>query len=79
MGKIYEVKRGRKYHYYYRHSQRIKVDGSQDGRARGSGPSRVVTKNIYLGNAEAIVRKLKGEDIPLNGKEKGGDTLKKEF
>ncbi|OGW16598.1 MAG: hypothetical protein A3G93_14315 [Nitrospinae bacterium RIFCSPLOWO2_12_FULL_45_22] len=66
MGKIYEIKRGRKYHYYYRHSQRIKLDGSQDGKGPGSGPSRVVTTNIYLGNAENIVRKLKGENISIS-------------
>ena len=66
MGKIYEVKRGRKYHYYYRHSQRIKLDGSLGGKARGSGPSRVVTKNIYLGKAEDIVRRVKGEEVSLN-------------
>ena len=52
MGKIYEVKKGRQYHYYYRHSWRIKVDGSQDGsqegKTRGSGPSRVMSQNIYL-------------------------------
>jgi hypothetical protein len=66
MGKIYEVKRGRKYHYYYRHSQRIKVDGSLDGKTRGSGPSRVVTKNVYLGKAEDIVRRVKGEEFSLN-------------
>jgi hypothetical protein len=63
MGKIYEVKRGKKYHYYYRHSRRIKLDNFQAGKARGSGPSRVVTQNIYLGNAEDIVKKIKGEDI----------------
>ena len=69
MGKIYEVKKGRQYHYYYRHSWRIKVDGSQDGsqegKTRGSGPSRVMTQNIYLGKAGDIVRKIKGENLLL--------------
>ena len=72
MGKIYEVKRGKNYHYYYRHSRRIKLDGSQDGKARGSGPSRVITRNIYLGKAEDIVRKVKGENISFNIEGGGG-------
>lgn len=66
MGKIYEVKRGKKYCYYYRHSYRIKLDSSGGGKTRGSGPSRVVTQNIYLGKAEDIVRKIKGENISFN-------------
>lgn len=65
MGKIYEVKRGRQYHYYYRHSWRIKVDDSQEGKTRGSGPSRVMTQNVYLGKAGDIVRKIKGENLLL--------------
>jgi hypothetical protein len=63
MGKLYEVKVGGKYHYYYRHSRRIKLSESDEGKTRGSGPSRVVTINIYLGKAEDIVRKIKGEGV----------------
>ena len=44
----------------------MKLDGSLGGKARGSGPSRVVTKNIYLGKAEDIVRRVKGEQFSLN-------------
>jgi hypothetical protein len=61
MGKIYEVKRGRNYIYYYRHSRRVKLDPAKPGKTKGSGPSRVITQNVYLGKAEDIVRKIRGE------------------
>ena len=60
MGKIYEVKRGKRYVYYYRHSHRVKLNGTSQGKVRGSGPSKVVTQNIYLGTAEKTILRLKG-------------------
>ena len=60
MGKIYEVKRGKQYVYYYRHSHRVKLDGERQGKTRGSGPSKVITQNIYLGTPEKIVQQIKG-------------------
>jgi len=55
---------GRTY-YYAQRSWREKVEKQGDGKRRGSGKSRVRSETIYLGSAESIVQKLKGEDKAL--------------
>ncbi|MCL6596944.1 MAG: IS1634 family transposase [Firmicutes bacterium] len=50
-------RRGRKLVYYYHETYRVKIaaaDRSSGDKRRGSGPSRVVTREIYLGTAERL-------------------------
>jgi len=48
-----------KTYYYLQRSWREKLDPQATGKTRGSGKSRVRTEKIYLGSAEAILKKLK--------------------
>lgn len=57
-GKIVEKRRGKKRYYYYSRSYRVKLDPDAQGKARGSGKSRVVNEQIYLGTAEVVLHKL---------------------
>jgi hypothetical protein len=53
-------------YYYYHESYRVKVNPSDVGKTRGTGKSRVVTDEEYLGTAETIRRKVrKGGDRAL--------------
>ncbi|MEM3486238.1 MAG: IS1634 family transposase [Candidatus Methanomethyliaceae archaeon] len=64
MATIVARRRGTETYYYYHVAQRVKVSPSdQGGKGRGSGPSKVVTKDIYLGSADTILRRL--QDGPL--------------
>ena len=50
-------KRGKKLFYYYHETYRVKLstaDASSRDKRRGSGPSRVVTRETYLGTAEHL-------------------------
>lgn len=59
---------GRKY-YYAQRSVRVKIDSKASGaKAKGSGKSRVRTETIYLGTAEAIVKKIKETRKPLEAR-----------
>jgi len=51
-------------YYYYSHSYRVKVDPRADGKGRGSGKSRVITEEVYLGNAEDVLRKCQASLEP---------------
>jgi transposase len=57
-GKIVERRRGKKRYYYYSRSRRIKIDPEARGKTKGSGKSRVVNEQIYLGTAETVLKKL---------------------
>lgn len=57
-GKIIERQRGSKRYYYYSRSYRVKVDPDAQGKTKGSGKSRVVNEQIYLGTAETVLHKL---------------------
>ncbi len=59
VGTIIARKRGNKKYYYYSRSYRVKIDPNAKGKTRGSGKSKVVTEQIYLGSAEDIVRLTK--------------------
>lgn len=51
-------KRGNKLFYYFHETYRVKLspsDRSNDDKRRGSGPSRVVTRETYLGTAERLL------------------------
>jgi hypothetical protein len=57
-GKIVERQRGRKRYYYYSRSYRVKVDSDAQGKTKGTGKSRVVNEQVYLGTAETVLKKL---------------------
>jgi transposase len=57
-GKIVERRRGKKRYYYYSRSHRVKIDPDASGKTKGSGKSRVVNEQIYLGTAETVLKKL---------------------
>lgn len=73
-GKIVQVKKGDKVYCYYKHSYRIKIDPVGQGRAKGTGKSKVIFKTIYLGTLETVVKKLTGVDIN-NISEEGGRSI----
>ena len=61
MATIVARKRGKKTCYYYHETFRVKVspaDRSAGDKRRGSGPSRVVTREVYLGTPERILERL---------------------
>lgn len=60
---------GRKYYYFHK-TYRTKVNPSQKGKTRGSGKSKVITEEVYLGTAETILRKIKENQRPLKAKSK---------
>ena len=56
-------------YYYAQRSVRVKIDSKAGGgKAKGSGKSRVRTETIYLGTAEAIVKKIKETRKPLEAR-----------
>lgn len=58
--RIIEQKRREHYYYYYRVSFREKIKSGQQGKVRGTGKSKVVTDDTYLGKAKDIYEKVKG-------------------
>jgi transposase len=56
--------RGRIY-YYAQCSWREKIDRTDTGKAKGSGPSRVRSETTYLGSAESILARLSRTLDPL--------------
>jgi len=56
--KIYPKIINGKTYYYLQSTYREKINSNDKGKNRGSGKSRVKTKNIYLGSASAIKKKL---------------------
>ena len=57
-GSIIQRRQGSRRYYYYSRSFRVKLDPASSGKGRGSGKSRVVTEQIYLGSAEEVLEKL---------------------
>ena len=58
MATIVARKRGQKLCYYFHETYRVKIspsDRSSQDKRRGSGPSRVVTREVYLGTAERLL------------------------
>ncbi len=63
--KIYpKIINGQTY-YYLQSTYREKINPADKGKNRGSGKSKVKTKNIYLGSASAIKKKLLALKGPL--------------
>ena len=56
--KIYPKIINGKTYYYLQSIYREKINPNDKGKNRGSGKSKVKTKNIYLGSASAIKKKL---------------------
>ena len=65
-GKIIERKRGRQRYYYYSRSYPQKIDPNAQGKTKGTGKSRFVNKQIYLGTAETVDRKLVQTKYPCD-------------
>lgn len=57
-GSIVCKPRGRRRYYYYSRSYRVKIDPSATGKTKGSGKSRVISDQVYLGTAEEVLQKL---------------------
>ena len=51
-------------YYYYTRSYRVKDSPKANGKARGSGKSRVRTEQIYLGTAEDVIRRIQSQQSP---------------
>ena len=58
LGSIILKKQGKRKYYYYSRSRRVKIDPNASGKTKGSGKSKVVTEQIYLGKAEDVLKKL---------------------
>ena len=58
MGTICAERKGGSTYYVYRESFREKIDPASEGKAKGSGRSRVRTRAIYLGTAEKILKSI---------------------
>jgi hypothetical protein len=60
-GSIIVKKRDSRRYYYYVRSQRVKVDPDAKGKTRGTGKSKVVSNQTYLGTAEDVLSKLSAQ------------------
>lgn len=71
--KIYPKTINGKTYYYLQSTYREKINPNDTGKSRGSGKSKVKTKNIYLGSASSIKKKLSAlqEPIEIRHKEFG--------
>ena len=56
--KIYPKMINGKTYYYLQSTYREKINSKDTGKSKGSGKSKVRTKNIYLGSAPSIMKKL---------------------
>jgi hypothetical protein len=58
-GTIVVKERGKRRYYYYARSYRVKIDPNATGKTKGSGKSRVVSEQIYLGTAEDVLETIR--------------------
>ena len=75
-GSIVLKKQGNRKYYYYSRSRRVKIDPNASGKTKGSGKSKVVTEQVYLGTAEDVLKKLSkatrvDEPVELESKQFG--------
>ncbi len=62
-------KNGNNTYYYYRRTYRVKINTENEGKkGPGTGKSKVVTENIYLGTAEDIKKKFTESDKPIEAR-----------
>jgi len=66
VGTICAERKGDSTYYIYRESFREKIDPANEGKAKGSGKSRVRTRAIYLGTAEKILKAIEKAREPLS-------------
>ena len=60
MAKIVAKRRGQETYYYYHAGHRVKVSPSdRGGKGPGSGRSRVVSEDVYLGTADAVLKAIR--------------------
>jgi transposase len=60
MARIVAKRRGQETYYYYHAAHRVKISPSdRGGKGPGSGPSRVVSEDIYLGTADAVLKAVR--------------------
>lgn len=64
-----QIINGKKYYYAMR-SYREKINLNDIGKTKGSGKSKVISEKIYLGDANAIMKKLTASPKPLKVKSK---------
>ena len=71
--KIYPKTINGKTYYYLQSTYREKINSNDTGKSKGSGKSKVKTKNIYLGSASSIKKKLSTlkEPVEIRHKEFG--------
>lgn len=50
--------------YYYHKTYRVKIDPSKTGKGRGSGPSKVISDDIYFRKAEERLEAVKKAQKP---------------
>jgi transposase len=68
MATIIKTNQGKKTYYYYHETYREKINKKCSGKNRGSGKSKVCTRNIYLGSAEQVLKCIKEKRKPLTVK-----------
>jgi len=66
MGSICAERKGKGTYYVYRESYRVKVNPTDKGKTKGSGKSKVLTRAIYLGTAEKILKSFEQTREPVS-------------
>lgn len=64
MERIVEHRRGKKIYYYYSNTYRVKLDKNQTGKTKGSGKSKLVNEQVYLGSAKDVLEMFKEQTEP---------------
>lgn len=57
-GSLVEKIRGKRRYYYYSRSYRVKINPQTKGKTKGSGKSKVITDQVYMGTAESVMEKI---------------------
>jgi hypothetical protein len=65
MGTIITRKQGNNTYYLYQETYRKKINKKDFGKSRGSGKSKVHIRSTYLGSAETILKRIKGNRSPI--------------
>jgi len=65
-GTIQKKTQGKKVYYYYHESYRQKINPKDRGNIRGTGKSRVVSIDYYLGTSKDIYEKYKNFEEPVS-------------
>ncbi len=72
MATIVGRRRGKEIYYYCHSGMRIKLSPSDHGgKGPGSGPSKVVSKDIYLGTADTVLQRLREGPVQVHARSFG--------